>query len=233
MTGKYWNCSRTEPKRYHYLGATGYALYHVRCKDAATIIDVGCSTGVALLECKGYIDQQGTFIRAIGIDNSKEVASTAKENLDEFIPRDVLDVNAHKGDADVVMCLNVIRFVEWDVRSKIIKKCAKFLNEKGMLITGVDKEHRKKIELEQSSCTVPDHVYGKSLESRLRVWFKLDPTDTRMMRRTEALKYADMLMNEWQDMHRLRKCYIKKTIFVLQSIYTLWKKIMMRFATEI
>lgn len=218
MTGKYWRCNRTRPKRYHCLGATGYALHHVRCKDAATVIDVGCSTGVAMLECKKCIAQHGIRIRAIGIDMSEKVVVSAENNLDEFIPKNVLDVTTHKEDADVVMCLNVIRFVGWDVRSEIIRKCAWFLSEKGVLITGVDKKHEENIVLEQSRDTIPDSVCGEdSFVTKLKNLCMPDPKDTRMMRRGEALKYADMLRNEWQNMNRWKKMCIKIDIWLMHN----------------
>lgn len=207
MTSGYWDCSRTEPKRYDYLGATGYALSYARRRDKVTIVDVGCSTGVAMSECKRCIVRQGIGVHAIGIDMSGDVAARAKGELDEFILDDVLDVDSHQGDADVVMCLNVARFVTWDVRCRIVRKCAWFLNGDGMLITGIDKEHLKKTVLEKPSSRISGRVCREGgLAERVIDWMiRCDPKDTRMMSRSEALRYADMLMAEWRNMNPLKK----------------------------
>ena len=212
MTIRYWNCSYTTPKRYDYLGATWYALSHAKRKKKAIIIDVGCSTGEAMAECKKCLIQHGASVHAIGIDMSREVATSADSKLDEFINKDVLDVDGYKGGADIVMCLNVTRFVTWNVRHEIIRKCAWFLNNEGMLITGIDDEHIKKIVLEPSPSSPKCVCCDMSWVGRLKRSFRSDPKDTRMMRRSEAYNYANILTSEWEDLNLFKKYEIQARI---------------------
>ena len=198
MTYKYWNCNWTWPRRYDHFGTTGYALSYLERMDEATMIDVGCSTGEALSECKKCLAKHGVHIHTIGIDISGKVAKKAKKNLDEFVGDDVLGVSAYEGQADIVLCMNVERFVSSDIKSRIMEKCAWFLNEDGMLITGVKPRYRKRLNLEQPSTMVPEIVCrGEHLTARLGDLLRpIYPKDTRMMSRNEALHYVEMLRSD-------------------------------------
>ena len=159
------------------------------------MIDVGCSTGETMPGCKKCLAKYGVRIRTIGIDISGKVATKAKKNLDEFIGDDVLGVSAYERQTDIVLCMNVERFVSLDIKSRIMEKCAWFLNEDGMLITGVKPRYWERLNLEQPSTTVLEIVCrGEHLTARLGDLLRpIYPKDTRMMSRNEALHYAETL----------------------------------------
>lgn len=214
---KHWKNTTTWPRRYDHFGATGYALSYARHKGEVVIIDVGCSTGEAMVECKKCLAQHGIRVREIGIDSSEKVAAASEKNLDKFIQRNVLNVNEYEKTADIVLCMNMERFIDWDNRSEIIEKCSWFLKDDGMLITGISKKHQKRLKLEQPISTIPDMVcVGDSwktwvVDLQRRVCIK----DTRMMPRSEALHYADMLLSDWQKADTLRRLYMKYLLTIL------------------
>lgn len=216
MSG-YWKKTTTWPRRYHHFGVTDYILSRTRQKNEIVIIDVGCSTGEAMTECKKYLVQSGIGVYTIGIDSSETVSVAAKKNLDQFILSNVLDVNEHQKTADIVLCMNMERFVDWDVRSRIIRKCNWFLKSDGMLITGINKKHRKQLRMEQLDLANPDMVYAdnswKTQAEDLRRYFCIK--DTRMISYSEALSYANLFSSDWQNISMLRRFYTKYLLTVL------------------
>ena len=194
----FWGCTTTWSERYDQFGATGYMLIHAKCKEWITVVDVGCSTGDAINESKKCLARHNIALTTIGIDMSKDVEAKAKANLDRFIPKNVLDVNEHAGEADVVLCMNATRYVTDDVSGSIIRKCTSFLKPNGVLITGVQDRYRKKLDLLWPKTKPPETVCFKQ-RSRVRRWVDNQPIDTRMMARDEACRYADMLVSDWRD----------------------------------
>ena len=74
--------------------------FHI-CGDIknAVVIDVGCSNGKAVLGSKQCLFKHGIDIYAIGIDIStrKNIITNAEKNLDEFVNKNVLEVNQYVG----------------------------------------------------------------------------------------------------------------------------------------
>ena len=119
--------------RYDGLGIPSYIYRRfARANDRLVIVDVGCSNGMALTGCKECLSSRGVEVYAVGIDPHADEA--AGSDLDEFIPKDASDVDDHVGEADVVICVNVINDVHRNPK-KIFLDALKFLKIGGVMIT--------------------------------------------------------------------------------------------------
>ena len=125
---RFWTCNNTWHTRYDDFGVTGYMLSHLQYIKNAVVIDVGCSNGKAVLGSKQCLSKHRIDIYTIGIDIStrKNIITNAEKNLDEFINKNVLEVNQYVGKADVVVCLNATRLVSKNLKSEIIKNVPGF-----------------------------------------------------------------------------------------------------------
>lgn len=119
--------------RYDGLGIPSYIYQHfARANEKLVIVDVGCSDGAALAGCKECLSSRGVEVYAVGIDPYSNVS--AGSNLDEFIPKDASGVSDHVGEADVVICVNVINSIHRNPK-KIFLDALKFLRIGGVMIT--------------------------------------------------------------------------------------------------
>ena len=212
-----WRNSMTWKNRYDDFGVTGYILLYAKGRKDAVVIDVGCSRGIAAAESKKCLARHGTRLRTIGIDMSgnAELIAKAESNMDEFINKDAREIDGRDEQADIVVCLNVVRFVPGDVKSSMIVKCAEFLKPGGVMITGVGGRHRKMLELEEPSARQPPRVCaGRTLRSLI-----VSRQDTRMMRRDGALRYAGIIRTEWNSMGRFRKGMARVKYGILASVW--------------
>ena len=189
----FWTCNNTWRTRYDDFGVTGYMLLHLQGRKNAVVVDVGCSNGNAILGNRQCLSEHGIDLYTIGIDIStrKNIIADAEKNLDEFINKNVLDVNQYAGRADAVICLNATRLVSKNLKSEIIRKCVWFLKSDGVLITDVKRKYRKKIRLEEPAKSHPKRVCSKSLHSLLP-----STGEARMMKPCNALKFADIIKDE-------------------------------------
>ena len=132
-----WTDNRTWAGRYDELGISCIISSHSDRlgSNSLRVIDVGCSKGAATYDCQQILANRSIKIETIGIDQSPKIRKDAEKNLDQFILSNVLCVENHIGNADVVICANMLR---WGVtpleRCQVIKKCAGFLNPTGILI---------------------------------------------------------------------------------------------------
>ena len=203
MMDGFWTKNTTWHIRYDDFGVTGYMLLHAKNMEDTVVIDVGCSKGIAITESKKCLDKRGIRLHTIGIDMSDKakLAAEAENNLDEFVNENVLEVDGYAGKADIVVCLNTIRYVLGDTKSGMIKKCTEFLKPDGVLITNVDVEYRDMLKLEAPAPSQPERAcagWG---------WWTLwcRHTDTRMMKHDSALHYAEMIQEDWDKMDRWHK----------------------------
>ena len=140
-----WNNNMTWKNRYDDFGVTGYMFLHAKGMKDVTVIDVGCSKGIAVAESKKCLAKHGVRLHTIGIDMSDDakLAAEAESNLDEFVNGNALEVDGYTGRADIVVCLNVVRFVRGNVKSRIVEKCAEFLKPDGVFITGIGEKSQE------------------------------------------------------------------------------------------
>ena len=133
-----WTVNTTSSSRYRDNGVTHHVVDYANATQnrALTVIDVGCSFGVAAKGMKTDLAASaiGTYI--IGVDPSAKVRKAAMSNLDKFDPRDILKVDVNDLPlADVVTCMFVALWVGPEKRFKIVRRCAEQLKEDGVLVT--------------------------------------------------------------------------------------------------
>ena len=136
MTTHRWNRTITWKHRYNEIGVIN--LIQRLNKKELLVIDVGCSIGVAIKHCKKTLLKHGITIYTIGIDGQKNVWDKAENNVDQLVRCDAKDVVNYDKTADVVICINTVRFTNPDYKKNVLKKCITFLKQDGVLITNVE-----------------------------------------------------------------------------------------------
>jgi len=124
----------------------------------AIVVDVGCSNGAALKLCKEQLCSRDIDICTVGIDSSQSVSNKARCNLDCFISKKTEDVDKCIGEADFVICVNVINRLHYCKDKEVIfRKAAEFLKDEGLLITdasGISEESRNGLEKQEGYARV-------------------------------------------------------------------------------
>ena len=103
--------TQTDEKRYDSLKIANYLCQHFGgINRRLIIVDVGCSDGSALTYCKDKrLTTKGIETYSIGIDPIAE--KTSYSTLDKFIPKCAADIDSYVGEADVVICVNVLNWL--------------------------------------------------------------------------------------------------------------------------
>lgn len=142
-----WQSNFTVADRYETDGVIDRVFEYVRStgKKNLAIMDVGCSSAIAVKYLRFILEGKGIGItKIIGVDPSENIRIEAEENLDEFIPLDILDVKDEPGKADIMICCKMILWVQPQHRVNVLLKCSKFLKDDGGLITDADKYEEEK-----------------------------------------------------------------------------------------
>jgi len=104
--------------------------------ETLKVVDVGCSTGVAIHKCAEKLRMKGIMVDKLGVDCAKEVKPNAEENVDRFIHGDVMKLTDAQyrilSNADVVILSRVLRYVE--NKSELKRRCGGFLKPGGILL---------------------------------------------------------------------------------------------------
>ena len=172
-----WNKTTTWKNRYNTFGVTG--LIQRFGKTELCVMDVGCSKGVAIKHCQKTLQKQGIAIKTIGVDGKEEVWDEAEKNVDRLIRHDAAEVDGYDGTADVVVCMNAIRFIHHKDKKDVLKKCVAFLKDDGMLITNVENFEIKNTAVKFTSLS--------NISTRVVMWVHR----TRMLDKTNAGVYAE------------------------------------------
>ena len=199
---KNWKSTRTREDRYNITGITDHILRHAKnSPETMCVIDVGCSEGIAMSGARACLQKHRVNVYAIGIDLSSEVATLAKTNMDKFIKADVLEVDCHE-KADVVICANVVRYVDGERKHKVLTKCAQLLKADGVLIVaaGTYKKFPKNSDNSSRSC----YPSKKGLLSRVCARIeRFTVRDVLCLNKGEALSFAEHALEDWNSRSRL------------------------------
>ncbi|BDQ30602.1 hypothetical protein NZNM25_07560 [Nitrosopumilus zosterae] len=212
LTGN-WPINYTFEDRYELTGITDFVLdYANNSKKKLIILDVGCSSGIAMKYVQDYLKQKNIETFTIGIDISKNVVKDASKNLDKFINEDLLNVNDFVKKADVVICSKAAIFVTGEIRYKIIRKCSDFLKNDGILITDVDCFEKSKLsdDLRDFLCEFPTWScfkngigkFSKEFRRRQNIPYK---KKMKKMSKDEGSKYADEILSAWNSFSFFKK----------------------------
>lgn len=211
MLNRNWSIVITFKDRYEFTGINDFTVNHLKQQGIKkpSIIDVGCSTGIAMKKTAEIMRMLEFDPYITGIDASKKVKSKAEKNLDEFINRDVLDIDDKENTADVVICSKAAIFVLGTRRAAIIRKCTSFLKDNGILITDVDSypprtirenAHRflrflryqfPNIECFKHGIKNIRREYGRRANTTIR-------NDVFKMTKHEAMSYVDEIIKGWE-----------------------------------
>ena len=194
--GVVWQSRRTRRNRYRgriteavtdYAGRTG--------KKSLKILDVGCSTGVAIRSMAEDLKGSGIATRIEGVEVSKKAWKKAEKNLDRLIHGDVREIEPEP-DFDVVLCFKMILFQTPEIRQEVLSACAKWIKQDGLLATDA---HERYIIVKWRG--VLRTVLGREV----------------------ALKYPRIIQDGWDSMGRLHRCrfrcfagYMKILTFILR-----------------
>ena len=142
MDGDIWPAIMTRHARYCKPGiendfiVSKYALLYslFRPKKCLKMLDVGCSTGSPTRHLKGYLKALGVDCVVIGMDTSRRVMADAESNLDGFRLGNLFDAPAEPA-YDIVICSRLLRFLDPPKRCDGVSGCARFCNDRGVVIT--------------------------------------------------------------------------------------------------
>lgn len=235
LINRNWSVNITSKNRYEFTGINKLVIDHLNQKKISNpiIIDVGCSTGIALKKTFEAMKRSSYNPYTIGIDQSKYVKSKAEGNLSRFINRDALDVDDLENTADVVICSKAAIYILGAKRSAIIRKCASFLKRDGILITDVD-------------CFPPRTIAENTYRFLRAQWYSIPSIDcfkhgvtnitfecerrantiikgdVFKMTKNEATSYADEIIRGWQKRSPEWKKWWQFRILMLGLAFSSW-----------
>lgn len=106
------------------------------CRTAGpslSILDVGCSTGVAAAYLKEKMLEAGLKVSVSGIDPAPEVFKEARRNLDGFYEGNIEDVRIGE-KFDIVLCARLLRFAFPREQKRLVRACAECCAPGGVLV---------------------------------------------------------------------------------------------------
>lgn len=204
-----WTPRFTYPERYDEIGVTDRVSENLQHGiRELSILDVGCSHGVAARSLKSTLLAKGMSVFVTGIDPSFKVKADAERNLDKFINDDVVNVDPSLYPADIVVLCNVVHYLSAKKKATMIRKCAEFLrDENSILITNTptfettSTFHDSKIflqdywKLHESVTGGPRNFYlhlkAIEHERKLRKMFIFKGKEA-------ANRYADKILDTWE-----------------------------------
>lgn len=230
-----WSVNTTSKNRYEFTGINKLIIDHLSQQKIPNpiIIDVGCSTGIALKETSEAMKRLSYKPYTIGIDQSKNVKSKAERNLCRFINSDVKDVDDLENTADVVICSKAAIYILGTRRSEIVRKCASFLKSSGILITDVDCYPPRTIVentyrfLRSQWYMIPsiDCLTHGITNIAYEYWKRANTTireDIFKMTKNEAISYADEIIHGWEKRSPRWKRWWQFRVFMLGLIFSSW-----------
>ena len=204
-----WTCSYTADGRYDDMGITRHILNHsVRTgRGKFDVIDVCCSTGAAIKKCKSLLGKEGITLHTTGIDLSDRVEERARANLDRFMRLEMLEEydGSLDGTADIVVCVNALRFVKGPTRRAMTERCAKLLGPGGILVTDVKGYGRSadRRGLDSLDCRRYVRMRGNRLLSFLHPYRFC--CEVKSMSEDDAVRYAERIRAGWEGMGVARR----------------------------
>ena len=194
-----WKKETTFNHRYECMGATALILEHIGGKKNIRILDAGCSNGRATKDCKMWLEKMGHDVSFVAVDQDKHRIESARKNDCgvRFIHSDIECLKEKK--FDVVLCLNVIRFVLPKPKSEMLRCMAEMLKLDGVLITGINRNDMKNMNLHVRR--PPGCMYRKTFvrmhkpfHGRADFCVRLIiGNDTRMISRGKVNEYAELV----------------------------------------
>lgn len=206
---KTWEHDYTGSKRYDDMGIVMRILNLSMRTDRREfdVIDACCSIGVAMKECKLLLEKERIMLHTTGIDMSDHVAKRAEAILDRFIRLDMLEYDGSlDSTADIVVCVNALRFVPGNTRHIVTKNCARLLKPDGMLITDV-KGYRCSHDwrgLDSLDILSVERYRSMRMNRLLSFFNPYRLYEVKSMSKNDAIEYAGRIKAGWDGMGRTR-----------------------------
>lgn len=224
-----WPATITFADRYGLTGITDLVTDYVRKsgKKRLVIIDVGCSTAVALKRLQNEMKTAGIEAYTIGIDLSKKVKREAEKNVDEFINMDILKIDNKRFTADIVICSKMAIYVSAKRRSNILLKSSELLKNDGALITDVDYyekisflETLKYLQYFWPSFGSMKYGFRKWHEEWMRrVNLPYKKKMRMIISRKNALDYPRLILEGWNKLKWYKKLYWYSAILLMRILW--------------
>ena len=191
--GDMYNNGYTLRYRYECMGATTLILKHAVKNKTLRILDAGCSSGKATMDCKSCLEENGYDVSMVAVDRDKKRIRTAmsRHSTIEFKCSEITDLQ-FENEFDIILCLNTIRFVSDKSKSLILRKFNSMLKSNGILITGISEMARTVTGMagpEPPKCA-KNHSDKYHVKRNCGVVF--DSNDTRSFTISQILKYAEL-----------------------------------------
>ena len=186
-----WTVGRTCRHRYECMGVSTLIAGYTNGKQK--ILDAGCSRGVAINDCVSFLKNKGHGVDVTAVDRDYDRIAQADKNGDvKFICSEIQNLT-FKREFNVILCLNVIRFIKNKQKVKTLRKIASMLKNDGIVITGISKKDMREMGLiyfEPPKCAL-NHNF-------LYHWMHLcKPTckynDTQSLTKLHVMKYINLL----------------------------------------
>ena len=188
-----WPCGITHHHRYECMGATTLIHKQIIGRPHTSLLDVGCSNGTATKDCMSFLKRHGHKVSLMGIDIDKTRINSAQKNSNgvKFICTDLKRLKP-ENQFDIIICLNVIRYIDMKSKKEILQNIAQRLKPNGMLVTGINKHDMRQMNLpvlDPPNC--PQHNW---IQRRLLLCLRPlgDQNDTRMISRSKVEEYVNL-----------------------------------------
>ena len=197
---KIWSCGITHHYRYECMGVTTLIEKHIADQKSTRVLDAGCSNGVAVKDCKMWLENRGYSASFVAVDRDEKRINKACRSHDDikFLCSDITSLE-FENEFDVILCLNVIRRISFKTKAQILQKITKMLKPDGVLITGISKQDVKRMGLltqEPPRCTRHTMFLFRSIIFRHLPFTCNRPgrhdNDTYMISREKVLEYAKL-----------------------------------------
>lgn len=214
-----WPSSYTFPERYDAIGVLDRIIEYCTKynKSDISILDVGCSAGIAGNHVKTYLEQRGFKIKIIGIDVNPAIESAARFYLDEFYL-----TNFWKFKPvilyDLVICTRVLRNKSYDMLADAIDVMGELLKKDGALITDtstayignwMSKYKKKPVEKRKLGPFMVPTVKGIYNELYRRCDYLNKRYILLISERENVNLYASEVRYKWYKMNRIEKALVK------------------------
>lgn len=188
-----WVCGVTHHQRYECMGVMTMIHKHMAGRAHTSILDAGCSDGTAAKYCMSFLRELNHKVSLVGVDQDKRRIKNAQKDSNEikFICTDIRQLE-FKNQFDIVICLNVIRYIDAKSKKEILQKISRMLKPDGMLVTGINKCDMKLMNLpvlEPPSCPRHNWLQRWVLQCKRPLGAQ---NDTRMISRKKVEEYANL-----------------------------------------
>ena len=189
-----WKNGRTCRHRYECMGATTLIMKHANNIPKCSILDAGCSNGVATKDCMSFLKNNDYDVSIVAVDRNRRRIYSTKKNYNgiKFYCNEITDL-VLKNKFDTVLCLNVIRFINYKSKAGILRKISDMLKSDGILLTGVSKKDMCEMGLtylEPPKCAL-NHMFLYHWIFASRPICKYN--DTQVLTKNQILAYANLM----------------------------------------